>query len=432
MGPSAIPIGYRLTRGAIRAGVELCGRRVRLLGADRVPQTAGIFLVLRPAGLLDALLLSAVCERSIRCVVPHGLLHGFGRILGWGAGMIGDRKEGSEFHAALRACSEAVRAEEIVAVFAESGTADPAIDIAQEAWANVFPEQDPVILPVHAFWPARRRDEILVHVGDPLSPDYDGGPASREDEESAPGAARLQNVFALDQDTFELLLTDLQEALLTRLEEDWGGRPHWKQKTEGFRLSAVAARQLLRLNQTRPEYLADLRGRFDACRELRRRLSLTRMLDDRGRQHLSSAQRTLAWIETVAGMPLALCGVVNHAAIALLLYLFGLTRNVWQVQAGRWLARALVVLGCYAGQIALVSHALGRAAAGYYAVVLPVSAVYLWRYAWLLRRRTRVLLLGPRARTLHRLAENRWKLFLAKLDAALAIPPEIAAGTPRS
>jgi len=165
---------------------------------------------------------------------------------------------------------------------------------------------------------------------------------------------------------------------------------------------------------------------------LRRRLSLTRMLDDRGRQHLSSAQRTLAWIETVAGMPLALCGVVNHAAIALLLYLFGLTRNVWQVQAGRWLARALVVLGCYAGQIALVSHALGRAAAGYYAVVLPVSAVYLWRYAWLLRRRTRVLLLGPRARTLHRLAENRWKLFLAKLDAALAIPQEIAAGTPRS
>lgn len=436
---NVIPIWYRFSRGALRAGVELSGRRVRLLGADRIPQTAAIFVVCRPARLLDALILMAVCEGPIRCVVPHGLLRGFGRILGWGAGVVNYQEEGAGRQAALRACSEAVGAGEAVAVFAESGAADvPAHDvdltpsIALEAWASVFPEQDPVILPVHTFWPAGRGDEILVHIGDPLNPDYDGGSASQEGEESALSAACLRNVFALDQDAFERLLRDVQEALLSRLKEEWDRRPGWKQKTEGFRLSAVAAGQLRRLNQIRPEDLAGLRSQFDTCRELRRRWSLTRMRADLGRQQLSSAQRALAWIETVVGLPLALWGVVNHATIALLLYALGLTQNVWQFHAGRWLARALVVLGCYAGLTALVGHLMGRAAAGYYAVMLPVSGVYLWRYAWLLRQRTRVLLFGPRARALHRLAEGRWKLFLAKLDAALTIPPEIAPGAPRS
>jgi len=53
-----------------------------------------------------------------------------------------------------------------------------------------------------------------------------------------------------------------------------------------------------------------------------------------------------------------------------------------------------VVLGCYAVQVFLVAHFWGRRAAGYYAPTLPLSGLYLWRYAWLLRHRTRIAFLS--------------------------------------
>ena len=53
-----------------------------------------------------------------------------------------------------------------------------------------------------------------------------------------------------------------------------------------------------------------------------------------------------------------------------------------------------VVLGCYAVEVFLVAHSWGRRAAGYYAPTLPLSALYLWRYAWLLRHRTRIAFLS--------------------------------------
>jgi hypothetical protein len=429
---------YRLSRGGLRAGIELWDRPVRLLGADRLPESAAILVVCRPPRLRDALILVIACERPIHCVVPHDLLRGPSRILSRAVGMVSYRQEAASRHSALRACSEALGAGEILAVFEEAGAAElqesdagSALSIAREAWASAFPEQDPLTLPVHIFWPAGRGNEILVHLGDPLNPDDDGGPAPRENEEIALTAGCPENVFALDQDAFEQLLKDVEEALLDRLEKEWHAREGWKQKTEDFRLSALAAEQLRRLNQTRPEDLVALKAQFDTCRELRRRWSLTSMRADIGRRQFSSGQRLAVSIETVAGLPFALWGIVNHAAIALLLYLLGLTSGLRQLQAGRWTARALVILGCYAAQIALVSHWMGRAAAGYYAVTLPVSGAYLWRYAWLLRRRAWLLMLGARARALHRLAEGRWRLLLARLDDALTVPVKIAARAPK-
>jgi hypothetical protein len=437
-GTERISMWYRLSRGALRAGIELWGRPVRLLGMDRVPETAAILAVCRPPRLLDALILVAGFERPIHCVVPDGLLRGPSRILSRAVGMVSYRKEAASRHSAVRAGSEMLGAGEVLAVFVEAGVAEllehhagSALSIAREAWASAFPEQDPLTLPVHTFWPAGRGNEILVHVGDPLNLGDDGGPAPHENEEISLSAACPRNVFALDQDAFERLLKDVEEALLDRLEKEWHTREGWKQKTEGFRLSAAAAEQLRRLNQTRPEDLVALKGQFDTCRELRRRRSLTGMRADVGRKQFSSVQRLLVWIETVAGLPLALWGIVNHAAIALLLYLLGLTSGLQELQAGRWAARALVIVGCYVAQIALVSHWMGRAAAGYYAVTLPVSGAYLWRYAWLLRRRASLLLLGARAKALHRLAEARWRLFLTRLDDALTVPVKIAAGGPK-
>ena len=432
---------YRLFRGAWRAGIELAGRPVRVLGWGHVPPGAAILAARRPSRLLDALTLVAACDRPIRCLVPHDLLHGWKGLLSRGAGMIAFEDDPAGRHRALRACSEALAAGEVLAVFAGNQAAskhhrDAAMSIAEEAWAGVLPEHDPVTLPVHNFWPADRKDEILFQIGHPvgrpLGPNDDSGAAPQEDEETAPEAAFTESPLALDPDTFEELLKDVEAALLDRLEREWAARPAWKQEVEGFRLSAIAAEQLQQLNQTRPEDLAALKHQFDACRELRRQWSLTRLRAEQGRKQFSTAQWLLIWVESVLGLPVAVWGVLNHAAIGLLLYLLGLTTDLRELRAGRWAARALVVFGCYAGQIALVSHAMGRAAAGYYAVTLPLSGIYLWRYAWVLRRRTRVLLLGARARTLERLAESRSRLFLAKLDAALAVPVKVAAATPKA
>jgi hypothetical protein len=49
---------------------------------------------------------------------------------------------------------------------------------------------------------------------------------------------------------------------------------------------------------------------------------------------------------------------------------------------------------CYVVQVFLVAHFWGRRAAGYYAPTLPLSALYLWRYAWLLRHQTRIAFLS--------------------------------------
>ena len=59
-----------------------------------------------------------------------------------------------------------------------------------------------------------------------------------------------------------------------------------------------------------------------------------------------------------------------------------------------WGARAAVALVCYVVQTWACAHFLGRAAAGYYAVSLPLSAAYLARYWWLLSHRTRLVILA--------------------------------------
>jgi len=62
-----------------------------------------------------------------------------------------------------------------------------------------------------------------------------------------------------------------------------------------------------------------------------------------------------------------------------------------------WALRSVSVLVSYAVQIWLCAHFLGRAAAGTYAVTLPLSGLYLFRFVWLLRHRTRLLVLNASA-----------------------------------
>jgi hypothetical protein len=97
----------------------------------------------------------------------------------------------------------------------------------------------------------------------------------------------------------------------------------------------------------------------------------------------------------VAGFAVASYGLLNHLVAISLLYLTGLLeKESDRDRIMEWLARGLVVLGCYAVEVFLVAHSWGRRAAGYYAPTLPLSALYLWRYAWLLRHRTRIAFLS--------------------------------------
>jgi hypothetical protein len=84
-----------------------------------------------------------------------------------------------------------------------------------------------------------------------------------------------------------------------------------------------------------------------------------------------------------------------------------------------WLARGLVVLGCYAVQVFLVARHWGRRAAGLYVPTLPLSALYLWRYAWLLPHQTRIavfsLNLSAEAAKTKRLRKD----FLHEINVAL-------------
>ena len=95
--------------------------------------------------------------------------------------------------------------------------------------------------------------------------------------------------------------------------------------------------------------------------------------------------RGVVWLESVVGFAVAFYGLVNHLVAVALLYLTGLLKK----ESGRdrimeWVARGLIVLGCYAVEIFLVARYWGRRAAGLYAPTLPLSALYLWRYTWLL------------------------------------------------
>src|SRR5262249_6827820 len=90
----------------------------------------------------------------------------------------------------------------------------------------------------------------------------------------------------------------------------------------------------------------------------------------------------------------------------------------YPARAGEWAAAAVIILACYACAIALANHWFGRSTAGYYAVTLPTSGLYLWRYAWLWRQRTRLLLLGVLAPTATRQLRRGRKELIVRVGAA--------------
>lgn len=354
------------------------------------------------------LILVASFERRLLCLIHRKLLRSPARRwLARSLGVIpyGSRVEG--WQSGLEACRDVLGHQGVVAVFAQALGPEEASQLAA-ATANIATEADSeplgiAVVPVHLWLPGAGSGsaEALIHLGAPV---LDLSPGSALPERVPALTAVLdgecrQIPFGLRPESMEQFLADLAEVSRSDLEEEWALRPNWNQKIAGFKLSEFTAEWVEHVNRTDPGRLVALRVFLDRYRERRRRYSLRQLQIEMAPESLKSAWlRAGAWVETAVGFPLACYGLINHLAAGLLLFSSGLlkvgARLKWQA---KWLARAVIVLVSYAVQISLVAYFLGRSAAGYYAVTLPLSGAYLWRYGWLLRHRTKLLLLsfGP-------------------------------------
>lgn len=405
-----IPLRYRFFRTLLRTSFALSRRTIRLLGAEFLPDSgATLFFVGRPARFHDALVLVAVMEREVRCLVDEALLLGpLRRVWAWGLGMIPVESGKDASRQCVSAARRVLLAEGAIVVFAPPATRDacspcglPAAAIALAADAEVAERPPLMILPVHLFLPSPRSSarESLVYVTEPIfSEDYGGQRGDDSPDPVASLAAALSlavrpSAFRLQPEAVGRLLSAMEEVLRGDLAELWVTRPNWKQTAEDFTLSQRVKDWTDETNETDPAALVDWRESLDAYREARRLRSLRQLQMETEEQLRSPWGRLTIWAESIGGVPLALWGLLNHLLAGLIMLGVGLLKRGSQpVSSGGSAARAGIVLCCYAGQIALVAHALGRAAAGYYALTLPVSGAYLWRYYWLFRHRTRVLL----------------------------------------
>ena len=430
-------LGYRFFRGLTRLWFGFFFRKIRLLRGGAVPASGAVMLVVsHPASFLDALVLVAALERQVRCLLNRDLLRGYlrRRLARW-LGMIPYEPEGAARVGTLWGAREALGRREAVVVFAEhqaakSGESSPvgqaAATLAVEAESQHAGQLHLTVFPVHMYLPVGRSQssELVIYVSSPLSP-KEFLSAGVDDLSARRFAAALeealeQNAFRLQPGDLRRFLADLEEVLRADLEEEWAVQPHSKQKADGFTLSEFIVGWMEQLNFLNPGRLVALRDDLDAYREKRRRWALRQAEVESGGAWLQSAALCMwYWLESLVGLPIAVYGLANHLLVWVLLFWGGLLKR----ESGRdrtleWLLRAGVVLGCYAAQILLCAHWLGRATAGYYALTLPLSGAFLWRYEWLLRARTRLLFLAARLGRQGEKLRRQRRRFVEELNTA--------------
>jgi len=438
--PDQTPVssrGYRFVRGLVRIWFDLVFRKIRLLRGDTIPVSGAMILaVSHPASFLDALILVAALERQVRCLLDRNLLRGYwrGRLAQW-LGIISHEPEGTGRATALQVAREALAQREAVVVFAEyqavkSGNLAPvglaAATLAVEAESQRAGQLGLSLFPVHMFLPVGRSQssELVIHVDSPLFPkeflSAGTGDLPVRRLAAALEEALEENAFRLQPGDLRQFLTDLEEVLRVDLEDEWAARPRSKQKVEGFKLSEFVAEWIEQLNFLNPGRLVALRDDLDAYREERRRWSLRQAEIEAGGTWLQSPVRCIwYWLESVVGLPIAVYGLANHLLAWVLLFWAGLLKKESERDRTlEWVLRALIVLGCYAAQVLLCAYWLGRATAGYYALTPPLSGAFLSRYEWLLRARTRLLILAARLRQEAQKLRRQRKRFVEDLNRA--------------
>jgi hypothetical protein len=286
-----------------------------------------------------------------------------------------------------------------------------------------------MLFPVHLFLPVGHTHtrELLIDIDQPeIAQDYISGPGGSGNDQLQELAKHLErrcqeNSFRFQPADLAGLLGDLEQALRDELQEELRSHPERKQKPNGFELSRFVVEWAEQMNYLHPGLLVSLRESLEAWREARRLGAFHRLeVEGAGAWLNGPVGRGVVWLETVAGFALAFYGLVNHLVAIALLYLTGLLKK----ERGRgkimiWLGRGLVVLGCYVVEVFLVAHFWGRRAAEYYVPTLPLSALYLWRYAWLLRHQTRIAALSFNLSADAARTKRLRKVFLYEINEAL-------------
>ncbi len=428
-----MPLGYTIVRLLLRVWFGVVYGKIRLLGAaDEAASGAAVLVVGHPPRLFDVLLLVAGLDRQLHCLVDPAIVRGLAlRFLVRSLGTIPDAPGGWED--AIHACRESLEREETIVVFTQGpgdiGDAQPRLTaLARMALDVESRRSSPLeiaVLPVHVMMPFAPLSEALIHFGEAIFPrDLLSSGHSAPEERAAELRAALSqaceaNPFALRREDVDHLLGDLTQVLRSALAAEWEARPDWKQTVEGFTLSRFVAAWVEQANRFDPHKLVALRETLDTYREAQRRYALRTFEIENAPWMRSMVRRALAWMESVLGLPVACYGLVSHLPAGLLALLSGLWgRLKKRTRPGEWAVGVALVVSSYAAMIAFVSHRFGRSAAGYYAVTLPLSGIYLWRYTWLWRHKTHLLLqqlLAPRHQT--RLWRRR-KQLLVQVEAA--------------
>jgi len=433
----AAPPVYRAVRGLLRLWLGAFFGKIRLLHAGTSFDSGpALLMVHHPPGFLDALILITAFARQVCCLVPRQLLQGPARaFVARSLRMVPYDSAGTNWESVLAACGERLASGVAVVVFSDprtlqgNGPVSPtlrAASIAVEAESRHAGDLGVTLYPVDLFLPVEslQAAEMLIYINAPVPAiEYYRGGGKPEDRAlalaTALDEARQQNAFRLPENDLRHFQADLEEVLRRDLDDDWKTRPNWKQSTGDLRLSRFAIELVRQLNGFNPGRLAALRESLHLYQEAERVSLLHQCEADVAPWFPSAWRRLAAWCETLIAAPIAGYAFLNHTLAGIILLVTGLSRkSPGPTPPGKWLARALVVLASYAVQITICHHFLGRVDAGYYAVSLPASGLYLWRYAWLLRHRTRLFYDVARTGSQHAKLRRRRKAFLREFDAA--------------
>ncbi len=429
--------GYRFYGSLVSTWFKLNRRKIRLLRAgDDTAEGPQLFAVSHPAGLMPALALSLAFQGTIRCLLPKSCVRGpLAAFLARHMGIILFDGEWPVPAANVTDALEVLESGGALAVFVDQTAAEQTAPGSVASAAASIVEQvetqtgslHVTVYPVHLFLPQSipHSREILIYVDTPIDRTAAANTASPAEtvDLSAQIEARFhENAFQLRTVDLEFFLSDLEVVLRSNLQEDWASRPDWKEETDGFVLSRFTSDWIKRMNYLNPERLVGLRESLNSYRGLQKKCAL-RELEVGGGEHPLGAgwSRAGAWFETVLGLPVAIYGFLNHWAIALILFLAGsFKRNRTRTRTTEFIIRATVVMAFYILQTYFVAHRWGRSAAGYYAPSLPISGLYLWRYAGLVRPQARLLFISLTIPALKRKIQRLRQTLVSDLDRALA------------
>ncbi len=428
-----IPPSHGFLSRLVRAWFALTRRKIRVLRAGEIAVDGpAVFAVSHPAGFIHALVLSLAFERPVHCLLPKNLARGpLARFLARHMGMVLYDEESPASDEKWQEVYDVLASGEALVVFADQNAvgqiapASAAASLLGRAEAQL-PDSSIAVYPVHLFLPdsTSQSREILIYIDSAVSRPAGHAPSERGEMtgwERALEARFQENAFQLRPSDLEYFLSDLEEVLRTSLQEEWASRADWKQDTDGFVLSRLAAEWVKQMNYLHPSRLVGLRKSLDDYRALQKQCALRELEVEGGDSPLGTGGwRVLLWFETILGFPIALYGLVNHCVILLVLFLAGtFKRNSSRPASTNWIIRGVVTLVFYILQTFLVAHKWGRAAAGYYAPSLPISGGYLWRYAGLVRPQARLLLISLTIPALKRKIQRLRQALLRDLDHAL-------------